>query len=273
MTPVINDHHRHEARRQERLTFTYEPRRFQVNGAVIALMLCATPPFLIFLVLESPWRYLGASLALVPSPWVVRRAFRASLVVTEDGVTVENFWRTHRFLWLRVEGVGVALKQQGVLPQPALAFKFRDGGAVFAQATPFRRSERQKFLAAVLALAPSTVAELADTAAPIGSDRALSNKLRLWWLGAQRSESPLRVRGSKQVWVEQPFPFSLFFVVSGLVASGLALVLGISLLVGAFKDKAGAPQYLLAFLLPAAGISGCLGFARILRRGSRRTRN
>jgi hypothetical protein len=257
----------------ERLRFTYGPRRFRFNGALIALMLCATPPFVIFLVLESPWRYLAASLTLLPTPWVVRRAFRASLVVTEDAVTVTNFWRTYMFPWSEVEGVGIALKQQGILPQPALAFKLRDGGAAFAQATPVRRSERQKFRAAVLALAPSTVAELADTGAPIGSDRALSNKLRLWWLVAQPPEEQLRIRGSEQVWLEQPFPFSLFFVVGGLVASGFALVLGISVLAGAFKDNAGALRYLLAVLLVVASASACAGLALILKRRSRPTPN
>lgn len=236
-------------------------------------MLSVMPAFVLFLITGSPWRYLVASLALVPTPWLVRRGFRASLVVTQDGVTVKNFWKTYMFPWSEVEGVGIALTQQGILPQPALAFKLRDGEAVFAQATPFRRSEREKFQAAVLALAPSTVAELADTAAPIGSDRALSNRLRLGWLGAQPPELPLRVEGGEQVWLEQPFPFSLFFVVCCLAASGLALVLGISLLVGAFKDNAGPLRYLLAFLLIAAGISGCLGFVRILKRGSQRTRN
>jgi hypothetical protein len=234
-------------------------------------MLCAIPAFVLFLVLEPPWRYLATSLALIPTPWVVRRAFRASLVVTRDGVTVTNFWRTYRFPWSEVDAVGISLKQQGILPQPALAFKLRNGESAFAQATPFRRSEREKFQAAVLALAPLTVAELADTAAPIGSDRALSNRLRLWWLGAQAPELPLRVEGGEQVWLEQPFPFSLFFVVCCLAASGLALVLGFSLLVGAFKDNAGALRFVLAFLLIAAGISGCLGFVRILKRGSQRT--
>jgi hypothetical protein len=159
----------------------YEPRRFRFNGASIALMTCATPAFVLFVALASPWRYVGASLALVPAPWAIRRAFRVSLVVTEDGVTVKNYWRTHSFPWSDVEGVGVALKQQGVLPQPALAFKLRGGDAVFAQATPFRQSERQQFQADVLALAPSTVAALPDNARPFGTDRALSNRFRLWW--------------------------------------------------------------------------------------------
>jgi len=102
--------------------------------------------------------------------------------VTEDGVTVENYWRTHKFPWSEVEGVGIALKEQGVLPQPALAFKLRGGDAVFAQATPFRQTARREFQKAVLALAPSTVAALPDAAGWIGSDRALSERIRRWWV-------------------------------------------------------------------------------------------
>jgi hypothetical protein len=229
-------------------------------------MLCALPIFVLVLELGSPWRYVAASLAAVPTAWAVRRAFRISLVVTEDRVTVKNYWRTYAFPWSEVEGVGVGLKKQGVLPQPALAFELQSS-AVFAQATPFRKSERQEFQAAVLALAPSTVMTMRDVAAPIGTDRALSNRLRLWWLRNQPPRVPLRVQGPEQVWLEQPLPFSLFVAVSGLVVSALAVVFGIAALVGSFKDHAGALRYLLAVLLLVAGASGCVGLARILRRG------
>jgi hypothetical protein len=248
-------------------TLTYEPRRFQFNGASVALMLCALPIFVLVLELESPWRYVAASIAVIPTAWAVRRAFRIDLLVTEDRVTVKNYWRTHSFLWSEVEGVGVALK--GVLPLPALAFKLRSG-AVFAQAIPPRKSERQEFQAAVLALAPSTVVTMGDVALPIGTDRALSNRLRLWWLRNQPPRAPLRVRGPERVWLEQPFPFSLFSLVSGLVVSGLAVVFGISALVGALKDDAGALRYLLAALLLVSGGSGCVGLTRILKRGARK---
>jgi Bacterial PH domain len=257
---------------RERRTFRYEPGRFRFNGASIALMSCATPAFILLVALESPSRYVAAGLALTPAPWAVRRAFRVSLAVTEDGVTVKNYWRTYSFPWSDVEGVGIALAQQGVLPQPALAFKFRNGGAVFAQATPVRRSERHEFQAAVLALAPSTVTPLPDTAAPIGADWALSNKLRLWWLRNEPPRVPLQVQARENVWIEQPFPFSLFFAVCGLVASGLVVVLGASVLVGPFKDNAGSVRYLVALLLLVAGALGCVWFALILKKGARPTR-
>jgi len=100
---------------------------------LIALTICTTAAFVLFLVFESlRWRYLAASLPIAAAPWAVRRAFRVSLIVTDDRVVVKNYWWTHTFPWSEVEGVGIALKQQGVLPQPALAFKLRNGEPVFA---------------------------------------------------------------------------------------------------------------------------------------------
>jgi hypothetical protein len=137
----------------------------------------------LFSLLLSPWGYAAIAAAVGASVWAIRRAMRISLVVTDDRIVVNNYWRTHAFTWSEVDGVGIALKQQGVLPEPALAFKLRDGNAVFAKATPFRQKERQAFLSSVLALAPPGAARLPDTAARfgIGSDRAPSNKIRLWW--------------------------------------------------------------------------------------------
>jgi hypothetical protein len=160
---------------------TYEPFRFRLNGAWIALVSWGTTAFVLLGALGPPWGYLAAGLCCVAGVWGARRAFRTALLVTGDGVTVKNYWKTYKFAWSEVRGVGIALRQQGVLPQPALGFSLRSGGAVFAQATPFRQTERHQFLAAVLALAPSTVEALPDTAGVIGSDRAPSNIVRLWW--------------------------------------------------------------------------------------------
>jgi Bacterial PH domain len=161
----------------------YEPARFRFNEVLIALITCATPTFILFLIVGSPWGYAVVALAVVAALWAVHRALRISLVVTDDGIVVNNYWRTHAFPWSAVEGVGIALKEQGVLPQPALAFKLRDGNAIFAKATPFRQSERKAFLTSVLALAPPGVVRFSDTAASfgIGSDRAPSNLVRRWW--------------------------------------------------------------------------------------------
>jgi len=138
--------------------------------------------FLIFVALGSPLRYLAASLPLSPLRGAARRAFRISLFATTDRVTVKNYWKTYFLPWTEIEEIGIGLKHQaGFATQPALAFRQRAGGAVFASATPLRQTPRHQFMAAVLALAPSTVATLPDVCGWIGSDRAFSNRFLLWW--------------------------------------------------------------------------------------------
>jgi hypothetical protein len=166
---------------------TYEPQRLRINHAWIALISCATPGVIVSFAIGSPWRYLTASLALAAALWSVRRAFRIGLIVTREGVTICNYWRSHVISWSDVDAVGIALKQVGVLPQPALGFRRRSGPPVFAQATPVRQSERREFQSAVLSFAPSSVQTLKDTAGIIGSDRAPSNLLRLWWLRRRKT--------------------------------------------------------------------------------------
>ena len=249
-------------------TLRYEPRRFRLGGAWIALVVCGTTAFVLFVALPSPWRYLAAGLALAPAPWAVRRALRVSLEVTEKDVTIKNYWRTHNLAWSDIEGVGVALREHGVLPQPALAFKLRDGTAAFAQATPAGRTVRQAFQAAVLDLAPSTGVALPDVAGPIGSDRAPTKVLGRWWLKGQPARPSPRVEGQDQVWREQSWlwPSSLLIAIATFVASGLLLVFGISVLVGAFKDDADIARYAVAALLIVAAGFGCVRFVLIVKR-------
>jgi hypothetical protein len=247
---------------------TYAPRRVHWNGVSAALATSATPGVIISLALGSPLGYVTAVVAAAAAVWLVRRAFRIRFVATDEGVTIDNYWRTHKLMWAEVEGVGIGLK--GSFPRPALAFKLRGGGAVFAQATPLRKKERQEFQGTVLALAPSTVVALQDAAGWIGTDRALTSRLRRWWLKAQPARPTLRAQGSDQVWLEEPllWPASLLVAIGTLMGSGLALIVGISLLVGTFKDDAGAPRYFAAILILIAGILGCVRFVLIVKRRS-----
>jgi hypothetical protein len=189
-------------------------------------------------------------------------------VVTDEGVTIKNYWRAHSVAWSDVEGVGIALREHGLLPQPALAFKLRDGAAVFAQATPFRQTERRAFQAAVLELAPSTIVPLPDVAARIGSDRAPTNMLRLWWLKGQPAQPSLRRDRPDQVWHEASWlwPSSLLTTVVTFVVSALLLVAGISVLIGAVKDDADVARYAIAALLILAAGFGCVRFVLLLKR-------
>jgi hypothetical protein len=163
----------------------YEPWRVRANEVSIALVLWATAGVIVSLALGSPWGYGTAVVSGVAAFISAWRALRVRLVVTEDGVVVDNYWVTHQFPWSEVEGVGIGLI--GMLPRPALAFTRRDKRPVFAMATPLRRTERREFQAAVLAVGPPSVLALADRAGVIGADGALSNRLRLWWLRRRTS--------------------------------------------------------------------------------------
>jgi hypothetical protein len=165
---------------QKEHSLVFEPWRVRANEVSIALFWCVIPGVIVSLALGSPWGYATATVATLATVVSVRRALRIRLVVTTDGVIVDNYWITHTIPWSEVEGVGVTLK--GMLPQPALGFRRHRQRPVFALATPLRRTERQAFQAAVLAFAPSSVRALSDTAGVVGSDKALSNQLRLWWV-------------------------------------------------------------------------------------------
>jgi hypothetical protein len=122
-----------------------------------------------------------ALLAVAAAVVVIHRASRIGLFVDPEGVSIRNYWTEQHLLWRDIRGVGIAVK--GVLPQPAFAFNLRSGRVVLAQATPPRQSDRQAVREAILALAPVSVEALPDIAAKygIGSDRALTARLRVWW--------------------------------------------------------------------------------------------
>jgi hypothetical protein len=250
-------------------SLTYGPRRVWVNSGLTALVLAATPGVIALIGLGWPWGYAAAVLALAVGLWSAQRALRIRLVITEQDVRVDNYWKSHGFPWGAVEGVGIGSK--GLLPRPALLFRRTDEAPVLAMATPLRQEERHDFLTAVLSFAPHPVLRLRDAPAQVGflgADWALSNKIRLWWLGEPRR--PER-QASEQVWPEPPFGFSLLLAAVVLVGAVLALVLGVSLFVGSIASGAPGSHYLIALLLVAAGCVGCAALVafrrRILRRG------
>jgi hypothetical protein len=159
----------------------YQPVRFRVGEAWSGLVVCATVGIIVSLALGSPWGYATALVAAVAAVVVIHRASRIGLFVDTQGVAIRNYWTEHHLSWQDIRGVGIAVK--GVLPQPAFAFNLRSGRVVFAQATPLRQSDRQELRAAILVLAPAEVEVLPDTAAAfgVGSDRALTARLGLWW--------------------------------------------------------------------------------------------
>jgi hypothetical protein len=159
----------------------YQPVRFRIGEAWSGLVVCATFGIIVSLALGSPWGYATALVAAVAAVVVIHRASRIGLFVDTQGVAISNYWTEHHLSWEDIRGVGIAVK--GVLPQPAFAFNLRSGRVVFAQATPPRQSDRNELREAMLALGPADVEALPDIAAKygIGSDRALTARLRLWW--------------------------------------------------------------------------------------------
>jgi hypothetical protein len=120
--------------------------------------------------------------ALFPTVWATRRAARVRLVVSKEGVLIDNTWRSYEIPWSEIDGVGI--RTTGFLPQPVLWFRGVGRPPVVAQATPGRQSVRQKFQSDVLAFAPASVQRLDDDVAwsGLGTDSAPSYKLRLWWV-------------------------------------------------------------------------------------------
>jgi hypothetical protein len=127
-----------------------------------ALCWVATPGVIISLLIGMPWGYATAAITAVGATWSVRRAFRIRMLVTEDEVTVTNYWKTYVIPWSEVSGVAMSAKFKfpSFWPPPTLAFYRRSGRPVLAQATPSRERETSEFQAAVMALAPPSMRAL-----------------------------------------------------------------------------------------------------------------
>ena len=245
-------------------SLTYRPRRVWLRLIVTFLFSSTTIAVVAWIGLRSPWGYVTAAVAVLAGLSLVPRALGIGLVVTETTVRVSNYWKTYVIPWAEIEGVGIGLK--GWPGDPALLFRRRDQPPVLAMATPARNQEWQDLRTAILALAPSSVQPLED--APVrlgfvGADWAISNRLRLWWLGEPLRPDPDTV---EQVWPEQPLGFSLILAILGLLAAGVALILGASLLVGSITSGAPAYHYLVAVLLLLVGSLGCVGVLTFRRR-------
>jgi hypothetical protein len=165
----------------------YAPLRVRINSVSTAFfagfMAVASLGALLGWALDSLWGFVVVGLpTLFPTVWAIRRAARVRLVVSKEGVLINNTWRSYELPWSDVDGVGI--RATGYFPQPVLWFRLVGRSPVVAQATPGRRSVRQEFQTKVLALAPASVQRLADEVAGswLGSDSALSYKLRVWWV-------------------------------------------------------------------------------------------
>jgi hypothetical protein len=251
-----------------RHSLTYRPWRVWVSEILTVLFLATIVAVVAWLGLRSPWGYVTGAVAATAGLALASRALRIGLVVTESTVWVSNYWTTYVIPWAEIQGIGIGLK--GWPGRPALLFRRRDQPPVLALATPARHEEWVALRTAILGLAPSSVQRHEEVLSFsfVGADWAISNRLRLWWLGEPLRPDPNAV---DQAWPEQPFGFSLIFATLGLLAAAVALILGTSLLVGSITSGAPAYAYLVAVLLLLIGSLGCIGLLK-LRRSTRRDR-
>jgi hypothetical protein len=107
-----------------------------ISQAGIAAMITGTPGAIAAATVRLPWAIPIVVATLAIGCFSVPRAWRLSLEVTADDVTVSNYWRTYCFPWSRVQAVRIGAVPMGVIPAPAFLFTFMDGKSVRAQATP-----------------------------------------------------------------------------------------------------------------------------------------
>jgi hypothetical protein len=169
-------------------SLVYAPLRVRINSLSIAFfagfMAVAGIGGLLSWIFDSLWGFLVVALpTFFPTVWAMRRATRVRLVLSGKGVLVDNTWRSYKFSWSEVDGVGIR-EAASCFPQPVLWFRLVGRSPVVAQATPVRRSVRQEFQTKVLSFAPASVERLEDELAGswLGTASAPSYRLRLWWL-------------------------------------------------------------------------------------------
>jgi hypothetical protein len=175
-------------------SFVYAPLRVRINSVATAF----GAPFIVVAFLGawigwaldallgsfSLWIFAIPGLpALYLALWAIRRGTRVRLVVSQEGVLIDNTWRSYRFSWSEVDGAGIRYATSP-FPQPVLWFRLIGRTPVVAQATPLRCSVRHEFLTNVLSYAPPSVQRLEDTVAGgwLGNDSAPSYRFRLWWV-------------------------------------------------------------------------------------------
>jgi hypothetical protein len=149
-------------------------RRTQVNEALIAVILVIglgwIPIALILQANSNAFRVAASvviSLALVSGAFLAaRRAFRIRAEVSTDGVRVFNYWRTFEFAWSDVREVGMSSINQGVLPQPAVAFRLVNGQTVAVLGTPRNDEQRRRFISELQASAPPDMRGMFQQAPP-----------------------------------------------------------------------------------------------------------
>jgi len=104
----------------------YAPLRVRINSVstafFVGFMGVAFLGAMLVWALDSLWGFVVVGLpTLVPTVWAMRRAAKVRLVVSKEGVLIDNTWRSYELPWSEVDGVGI--RATGYLPQPVLWFR------------------------------------------------------------------------------------------------------------------------------------------------------
>jgi hypothetical protein len=132
--------------------------RTQINEAAIAVIACLGGGWIPAAMASGLWRLAIGAIVIGAATVFARRAFRICIESTPERLRILNYWRTFEFPWRDVRDVGVGSLTQGVLPQPAIAFRRADGRVIRAQATPRNLLERRQLMEALAVDAPSETA-------------------------------------------------------------------------------------------------------------------
>jgi hypothetical protein len=116
---------------QERFFF-YRPRlRFLANEAFYVVVLLSLPLIVVVFGISGPWKIAAAIPTAAVAAWAARRAFRISLLVTEDEVRITNHWKTHVIPWPEVVAVAMgAIGKFAMVPVATPRFSSGAGGEV-----------------------------------------------------------------------------------------------------------------------------------------------
>jgi hypothetical protein len=137
--------------------FDFAPARLRIYQALISVISCVTVGGIVGFAVDGFARYVILTIAALATVVAARRAFRLRLSLSHRDVTIQNYWRAHRFPWEVVTDVGMALKTMGIVPQPAIHFLFVDGRSARAQATPSRLQDQRRLFEVVATFAPDHV--------------------------------------------------------------------------------------------------------------------
>jgi len=121
------------------------PLAAQLSYAVIAFTLVSPAVILAIVLPPYPWSAVAGSVGVVALGFAVARAFRIAIAFDTTGITVENYWRTHRVPWNDVIEVGTGIEIVDTMAIKAIAIRARGRSIITVQATTSSNRKRERF--------------------------------------------------------------------------------------------------------------------------------